>query len=292
MNRAMWRTIQNSSWLLGGLCLLGLAFFLWIGIQIHHRIVVEKTTPQVEVPVEPEKVKFSPTLGMMTDMVPELNLNEGVNTSTHAAEFRGASFLKEQNNRWTIQLMNVTQEEVIIRYLEQRPDRSQFYYFRTVQPNQPEHYLLVFGSFKSVSEALNTLKKTSFALPDSIKVMPQQFSAYKKMVTDDVGSEDSITNLAGSNKLYQVRLRAIALPDPSEPAVNQGNSAANTVSNPEKRATTGTMVVPRLPTDSPIASNPTATVPNVLPPVNTPVPATPATAPVTENPAPIADPFN
>ncbi|XID75153.1 hypothetical protein ACF3NA_00875 [Alkanindiges sp. WGS2144] len=212
MNRSLvWRTIQNSTWLLGGFGMLGVAFFLWIGVQIHQRIVIEKP-PQDDVPVEPEKVKFSPTLGMMTDIVPVLDLTQSSTQSSHVAEFRGADFIKSQSDRWFLQIMDVTQEEVIKSYLANRTDRKQFAYFRYVEPQQPERYLLTYGSFNSVTQALEASKKVSFDLPSSIKIQPQRFSSLKKFVKDDVGAEVKITNLSGSNKIYQVKLRAVPVP--------------------------------------------------------------------------------
>jgi hypothetical protein len=207
----VWRTIRNSAWLLGGVGLLGGAFFLWIGMQVHERIMVEQPLEQPDVPIEPEKVRFSPTLGMMTDIVPELNLKKNINTEEHDPEFKGADFIKEQSNKWTLQLMSVSQESVIKNYLAKRPDREKFYYFRYVEKNKSDHFVLTYGVFASVSLALQGMQTMDFGLPESIKSFPQRFYAYKPFVVDSNSDED-IVNLSNKGKVYQVRLRSVPVP--------------------------------------------------------------------------------
>ena len=212
MNRALvWRTIQNSTWLIGGLVMLGIAFFLWIGIQIHDHIVVEKPL-DMDVPIEPEKVRFSPTLGMMTDIVPVLDLSKSSTESIHTAEFRGADYIKSQNNRWFLHVMTVTKIEVIKSYLASRADRTQFTYFRYIESKQPVRYVLAYGSFAAVNQALDASKTVQFDLPDSVKVYPQRFSELKKFVSDEVTADEKISNLGGANQLYQVKLRSVPVP--------------------------------------------------------------------------------
>ena len=236
MNRALvWRTIQNSTWLVGGLVLLGIAFFLWIGIQVHQRIVVEKPVNQGDVPIEPEKVRFSSTLGMMTDVVPPLDLSQTTISSTHTAEFRGADYVKAQSNRWYLHVMNVTKAEVIKSYLANRADRSKFTYFRYLEPKQSERYILAYGSFATVSNALDASKNVQFDLPDSVKVYPERFSELKKFVNDEVATSLEITNLGAANRLYQVKLRSV--PVPVEQPAQTASSTNNTDSSTEQPST-------------------------------------------------------
>lgn len=254
MNRALvWRTIQNSTWLIGGLILLGIAFFLWIGIQVHQRIVVERPVNQGDVPIEPEKVRFSSTLGMMTDVVPPLDLSQTTISSTHTAEFRGADYVKAQSNRWYLHVMNVTKAEVIESYLANRTDRDKFTYFRYLEPKQPERYILAYGSFPTVSKALDASKNIQFDLPDSVKVYPERFSELKKFVNDEVAADLEITNLGGANRLYQVKLRSVPVPVPvvqptqtapssrnGNPSIDQPSTISNTTpSNTPSNAASG-----------------------------------------------------
>lgn len=250
MNRALvWRTIQNSTWLIGGLILLGVAFFLWIGIQVHQHIVVEKPVEQGDVPIEPEKVRFSSTLGMMTDVVPPLDLSQTSTSAIHTAEFRGADYIKEQSNRWYLHVMNVTKTEVIKSYLANRTDRDKFTYFRYLEPKQPERYILAYGSFPTVSKALDASKTIQFDLPDSVKVYPERFSELKKFVNDEVAADLQINNLGGSNRLYQVKLRSVPVPvERAAPTGSTGSSTSNNSSSANQPN----------PVSNPLSSTPTS----------------------------------
>lgn len=222
MNRVvLWRTIRNSTWLLGGTIMLGAAFVLWVGVTIHQHIVTpaDDDDDQADVPVEPEKVRFSPTLGMMTDIVPELNLKKHTASDEHDPEFKGADFFAEHDKEWTLQLMNVTQESVVKSYLAKRPDREKFSYFRYVEKNQPDRFVVTYGVFSTVSQALQTLKDTNFELPSSITVTPERFHTYRPYIVD-TNSDQGVTNLSPQGKVYEVRLRSVPLPvETIEPTV-------------------------------------------------------------------------
>lgn len=299
MNRTrIWRTVQNSTWLLGGLIMLAVAFFLWVGMQIHQRITVEKDLKARDVPVEPEKVQFSPTLGMMTDMVPELDINQDVTSSERAAEFRGASFVKTQSGNWTVHVMSVSQEDIVKSYLDKRADRDKFFYLRSRTPEQGERYVLVYGSFSSVGKALEASKTISFDLPASVKAYPVRFSEFKSSVIDDVGSEDSITNLSKAGQVYQVRLRSVPVPVEAPAAAPTPTAPIDSSANSTQSTTGAIPTLPSVngqPTGTNPAVNPSGTVsPNPAKPVGSsvtnPVPA--ETNPAPASTTPIADPFN
>lgn len=285
MNRTVWRIIQNSTWLLGGVAMLAVTFLLWVGIQVHERMtVVEEPLEQPDVPVEPEKVRFSPTLGMMTDMVPELNTKKDVSSvDEHEPEFKGADFIKENSNRWTLQLMSVTQEEVIRNYLQKRKDRNQFYYFRYVEDGKPQRYVLSYGAFNSVATAMSSLGTVDFALPDSVKAFPERFSTYKPYVIDS-NSDQEIVNLTRQAKVYAVRLRSVPVPVErlpvvgmdNEPVINSQAALATSSTGSASSASSANGAVPSAGTAN--ATNGTA--------------ANTATSPATTLEAPIQDPFN
>lgn len=316
MNRTkIWRTVQNSTWLLGGLAMVIIAFFMWIGMQIHQRVTVEKDLKAKDVPVEPEKVRFSPTLGMMADIVPELDINQDIGTTERAAEFRGASFIKKQSGNWTVHVMSVSQEEVIKSYLDKRDDREKFFYVRSRKPDQAERYVLVYGSFSSVGRALEASKTTSFDLPQSVKAYPMRFSEFKASVTDDVGSEDTITNLSRANQIYQVRLRSVPIPIEApvapttpEPAIDSSVGATaglNPLSGLPQvggQSVTNTAKPTANPSNNAALNNPSLNNPAANP-ARPNSPTSNTTTPANNNPAsngsgstpsnaPIADPFS
>lgn len=280
MNRtSVWRIIQNSTWLLGGVIMLCACFLLWIGIQVHERMtLVEEPLEQPDLPVEPEKVRFSPTLGMMTDIVPELNTKKDISSvEEHEPEFKGADFIKENSSRWTLQLMSVTQEEVIRNYLLKRPDRNKFYYFRYVEEGKPQRYVLTYGAFNSVSTAMSGLGSMKFNLPDSVKAFPERFSTYKPYVIDS-NSDQEIVNLTRQGRIYGVRLRSVAIPvEPPPPVVGLNNEPViNSQLTQGAHTSTGPTATPAVPVTPPANSGATN--------------SNSTTTPVSE--APIQDPFN
>lgn len=220
-----WRSLL---WLSSGLVLLALCFVLWIWLQVKGRVMVESTWPdaqQSSSSVEAKPEQFDDTLGAMTRIVAPLDLTESTTTvMNHAPEFRGGAFIKTQSKSWTLQLMNVTQESVVTDYLARRNDRSQFYYFRTNQDNQ-ERFVLTYGIFNTVQTAMGALQTVDFALPASVKAMPERFSAYQGLVTDQ-GNDERVRGV--TSKVREVRLRAVAAPTAPTPA-----EPAKTASSPQ-----------------------------------------------------------
>lgn len=285
MNRIkVLRTIRNSTWLLGGTVMLCAAFVLWVGITIHQNVVKpadDDDDNQPDVPVEPEKVRFSPTLGMMTDIVPELNLKKHETSDEHDPEFKGQDFFDEHANQWTVQIMSVTQEAVIKNYLAKRPDRDQFYYFRYVEKGQPDYYVLTYGAFATVSVAFDALKKVDFELPDSVKVEPKRFHDYRANVVDSNG-EQEVTGGTVRGKVYSVSLHQVAIPVETPPTSITNNTNSLTTS-------TTLRVTRREPEGT--ASSPEVSISrSINGQVDTS--ATPPTAPISKPDTTIKDPFN
>lgn len=251
MNRIkLIRTIRNSTWLLGGTVMLCAAFVLWVGITIHQHVVKpaadDDADNQPDVPVEPEKVRFSPTLGMMTDIVPPLNLKKHETSDEHDPEFKGQDFFEEHSNQWTIQVMNVTQETVVKNYLAKRPDRDKFYYFRYVEKGQPDYYIVTYGAFSTVPEALGAMQKMNFELPDSMKVEPKRFHDFQSHIVDSNGDQE-IEGASVRGKVYAVSLRSVAIPVETPPTlVTNASRSLTSTTTIRTTESTGTASAPEV----------------------------------------------
>lgn len=206
-----WSKIKVLIWLgLGVICLFSL-LFIWI-FQGVKRDVVEKPIEVIEQeeirPVKIEEVKFNANLGSFYSEVPALNLvKRNVEIGHHEPEFRGTKFIDENKKAWTLQLMVVTEEDIIRAYLAKRDDRSEFYYFRLQEDNKPTQYVLTYGIFKDVKPAVQLLEKMDFSLPESVKIIPERFVNYASKV-NDLGSDE----LAQGSQLRNVILTRAALP--------------------------------------------------------------------------------
>ncbi len=290
-----WRSL---AWLVAGLGLLGLWLVLWLG-----QTVVSKAQPRRVVDSDtskalPKEPLGNIKLGALTNEVPELDLTTGQSSSSgaRAPEFRGGDFVKAQASSWTVQLMTVSEESVIRDYLTHRPDRSQFYYLRTLD-GRSERYVLVYGIFNTVQTAMGAISSQNFGLPNSIKPTPVKFASFVADVAPDQGSNVRMTS--GVAPVRQVKLRTVPVPadnpldrppaaspaerdkprrpkpsESREPSDDQLGDLARQVENDAARA--------RAPERSKPVEDGFADVPDAPPPESAPLPS---------EVAPAADPF-
>ncbi|GAA4999956.1 hypothetical protein GCM10023206_01220 [Acinetobacter puyangensis] len=207
-----WQLIKNSTWIALGVGCFVVAFIIWI-LQfkisaVEEVVPVEEEAQQSLRPVQAEKVSFSQALGGFATEVPAIDLSKRtVLQGNHEPEFRGAKFVSEQNKRWTLQIMKVTEEDIIRSYLAKRDDRKNFNYLRLSDGKNPEQFVLIYGLYQNVQQAMEASQKIDFELPDSIKILPEKISVYSALV-NDLGSDELSSGVA----LRSVVLRKAALP--------------------------------------------------------------------------------
>lgn len=225
-----WKTIQNFLWLLFAAVCLFLALILW-ALNFKQPEVVEiepeKQAQEAVRPVKTEAVAFDTQLGAFTTEVPTLVLQQRVVAAgDRAPEFRGSKFIAENNKSWSLQLMTVTEEDIIKSYLDQREDRAKFQYFRLQSEGQQEKFVLTYGNFKDVNDVLDKTKSIAFDLPDQIKTKPEKFSTFANSI-NDLGYDE----LSTGTKLRPITLTKAALPViPSiRPAVTGTSAATNRI---------------------------------------------------------------
>lgn len=112
-------------------------------------------------------------------------------------EFKDKKFLIQRQGKWTIQVMNVNDHEIINDYLDTREDRSDFAYFRYMDDFDNVRYLLVYGVMGTEEKINNLLTKVDFGLPDSVKVQPVKFNDYVNKV-DNYELGESIVPIGGT----------------------------------------------------------------------------------------------
>lgn len=104
-------------------------------------------------------------------------------------EFKGKKFFIDNQNRWTVQVMDVTQNEIITEYLKGRSDRNKFSYFRYHNSNNEQRYILTYGIMGSTQEAIGAIKTVDFGLPKSVQPMPEQMKRYIDIIDNYERSE-------------------------------------------------------------------------------------------------------
>ncbi|MCH7379696.1 MULTISPECIES: hypothetical protein [Acinetobacter] len=210
VSRSIWQNIQQYSWLVFAVACLIAALIFW-GITDSQVLVKEEQPSQTEtqVQIQPEKVAATAHLGALSDEVKPLDLTTRVVVSNdHAPEFRGTKFIKENQQRWTMEIFRSSDEAIVKNFLLNREDRRKFVYFRLSGEDQVEQYVLSYGVFTNAEDASRQFSQLNLTLPESVQPTAHQFSSYTALV-NDLGADEM---KSATNQLYAVQLRPAALP--------------------------------------------------------------------------------
>lgn len=110
-------------------------------------------------------------------------------------EFKDKRFILANKGKWTVQIMNVAENEVIISYLEGREDRKKFSYFRYRDEDNQLRYMLTYGIMSSPQEAVGAAKLIDFGLPANVRVLPEEINRYVSII-DNYERPDPIKDLS------------------------------------------------------------------------------------------------
>ncbi|MBP2279977.1 hypothetical protein RCH20_000331 [Psychrobacter sp. PL15] len=110
-------------------------------------------------------------------------------------EFKDKRYLLANKGSWTVQVMNVGENEVIANYLEGREDRKKFSYFRYRDDDDQLRYMLTYGLMSSPQEAVGAAKLIDFGLPDNVRVLPEEISRYVGII-DNYERPDPVKDLS------------------------------------------------------------------------------------------------
>lgn len=141
-------------------------------------------------------------------------------------EFKDKRYLLANKGKWTVQVMNVAENDVVASYLEGRADRKKFAYFRYRDEDNQLRYMLTYGLMSSPQEAVGAAKLVDFNLPANVRVLPEEISRYISVI-------DNYERPQPLKDLSTQRSRAVRLqPTKREVPVRQPKPA------PEASATT------------------------------------------------------
>lgn len=110
-------------------------------------------------------------------------------------EFKDKRYLVANKGKWTVQVMNVAEHEVITDYLNGRNDREKFAYFRYRDSEDNVRYMLTYGIMNSPQEALGTGRLVDFGLPNNVRVLPEEIDRYVSII-DNYERAEPIKDLA------------------------------------------------------------------------------------------------
>lgn len=131
-------------------------------------------------------------------------------------EFKDKVYFDGISGRYTIELMDVTENEVIVDYLNSREDRNNFAYFRYTDANDNKRYVLTYGKFTSPADAESALQTVNFRLPKSVTKKTTKISELVA-VMDNYELGQDVVDLASSQP-RRVRLQATHTEIPAKAA--------------------------------------------------------------------------
>ncbi|MBU5617466.1 hypothetical protein KPY62_10260 [Psychrobacter sp. TAE2020] len=146
-------------------------------------------------------------------------------------EFKDKRYLLANKGKWTVQVMNVAENEVIVSYLEGRKDRDKFAYFRYRDENKQLRYMLTYGLLNSSQEAVGAAKLVDFGLPADVRVLSEEINRYTSII-DNYERSQPIKDLS-TRRSRSVKLN----PTKREVPVRQKAPVVPKVSNDNEEAT-------------------------------------------------------
>ena len=167
-----------------------------------------------------------------TDVQP-ISFDETVrDLRSYPDEFKDKRYLLANKGKWTVQVMNVAENEVIVSYLEGREDRSKFTYFRYLDENEQVRYMLTYGLMGSPQEAVGAAKLIDFKLPANVRVLPEEINRYVSII-DNYERPDPVKDLS-TKRTRAVNLRPTKREVPlrqKTPTVNNSEQTASNATN-------------------------------------------------------------
>ena len=140
-----------------------------------------------------------------TDVQP-INFEDTVrDLRNYPDEFKDKRYLLANKGKWTVQVMNVAENEVIVNYLEGRTDRKKFSYFRYRDEDNQLRYMLIYGLMSSPQEAVGAAKLIDFGLPADVRVLPEEINRYVSII-DNYERPEPIKDLS-TRRSRSVRLQ-------------------------------------------------------------------------------------
>ena len=175
-----------SAWLIMALLTGAAALALWMFSSAP--IFEEQKEAEKEVPAEVlasniDQVKHIDQLNELSEDVKPISFDALVrDLREYPAEFKDSKYLKKNKGKWTVQIMDVSEHEIIADYLNSRDDRHKFAYFRYRDSNNQPRYLLMYDVMGNKQQATNIANSVDFGLPANVKVIPEEISDYLDVI--------------------------------------------------------------------------------------------------------------
>lgn len=131
----------------------------------------------------------------------------------YPSEFKDKRFFQKNSKRWTVQVMDVAQNDIITSYLGGRKDdREKFQYLRYRSSDGEVRYVLTYGVMGSTQEALGAIKTVDFNLPKNVRPMPEQMQRYLDMIDNYEHHEEIIDSAPNAPRMVKLQKTRTEIP--------------------------------------------------------------------------------
>lgn len=233
---------QALIWLIVTLLLAVITALVWmasqtpaIGTKIENAPIA---TPQATVSELEQPLSIESLHELDTDVQP-INFEETIrDLRNYPDEFKDKGYLLANKGKWTVQVMNVAENDVIVSYLEGRKDRNKFAYFRYRDEDNQLRYMLTYGLMSSPQEAVGGAKLIDFGLPADVRVLAEEVNRYVSII-DNYERPQPIKDLS-TKRTRSVNLKPTKREVPARqkaPVVAEKNDNNNSATNDSQAST-------------------------------------------------------
>ena len=190
--------IQTLLWLFMALIFGALTLFLWMlqaSLASPAKVVESPDTQETMASAKFESPAQIAPLHELDREVEPISFDPLVRDMRHyPKEFKDKQYLKSQAGKWTVQVMDVSEYEVITEYLNSREDREKFAFFRYKDESDQPRYILFYDTYPTAQMAMGAAKVTDFTLPANIRVIPEEINRYLEVI-ENYELADPVQNL-------------------------------------------------------------------------------------------------
>lgn len=226
-----------TTWLILAAIAGGLTVTVWIASAVKPAKSAVKAASNANQNQDPTALLLAKTPEELNTEVRPIKFDAVIrDMRNYPKEFKDSRFIKANNGKWTVQVMNVVEHEVVTDYLNSRDDRDKFNYFRIVDAHNQKRFVVTYGVFGSVQEAVGAAKVVNFNLPKEVKAFPEEFKMYAPQM-DEYEVAPPLRDV-GKTAAREVKLNATPklLPAPKAKVERQPQAATSTAVEPKRVA--------------------------------------------------------
>ena len=226
-----------TTWLILAAIAGGLTVMVWIASAVKPAKSAVKAASNANQNQDPTALLLAKTPEELNTEVRPIKFDAVIrDMRNYPKEFKDSRFIKANNGKWTVQVMNVVEHEVVTDYLNSRDDRDKFNYFRIVDAHNQKRFVVTYGVFGSVQEAVGAAKVVNFNLPKEVKAFPEEFKMYAPQM-DEYEVAPPLRDV-GKTAAREVKLNATPklLPAPKAKVERQPQAATSTAAEPKRVA--------------------------------------------------------